>query len=89
MKKTLTVLILCFIASSLFAMTFEQTLKFCKTTQLWLPVLLEHSVLNGEGVCKAGGGSSCYEVSHLSADDLINQVVKICGTKVLHWGFAK
>ena len=55
----------------------------------------------GEGVCKAGNGSGCYNVSSLreglckvagicnaeSAIDIINSAIKICGTKVLHFGF--
>ena len=57
----------------------------------------------GEGVCKANGGSSCYNVQSLTeglckaagicrvsgAVDLINQVMGLCGTKVLHFGFSR
>ena len=57
----------------------------------------------GEGVCKANNGSSCYNVQSLTdglckaagicsvngAVDLINQVIGLCGTKVLHFGFSR
>ena len=57
----------------------------------------------GEGVCKANNGSSCYNVQSLTdglckaagicsvngALDLINQVIGLCGTKVLHFGFSR
>ena len=57
----------------------------------------------GEGVRKANGGSSCYNVQSLTeglckaagicrvsgAVDLINQVMELCGTKVLHFGFSR
>jgi len=57
----------------------------------------------GEGVCRAGGGTSCSFVSSLgegickasgicdfgggSAIDIINAVVGMCGTRVLHYGY--
>jgi hypothetical protein len=57
----------------------------------------------GEGVCRAGGGTSCSYVSSLgegickasgicdfgggSAIDIINAVVGMCGTRVLHYGY--
>jgi hypothetical protein len=57
----------------------------------------------GEGVCRAAGGTSCSFVSSLgegickasgicdfgggSAIDIINAVVGMCGTRVLHYGY--
>ena len=59
----------------------------------------------GDGICRAGGGSSCHYVTSLregickasgicnfgggSAIEVINAVVSVCGTKVLHYGFSR
>jgi uncharacterized membrane protein len=52
-------------SNSSLSQTFEQELKFCATSSLWLPVLFENAGVRGEDICKAGGGSSCYNVSSI------------------------
>jgi len=57
----------------------------------------------GDGICRAGGGSGCYNVTSLrdgicrasgicdfgggSAIEIINAIIGVCGTRVLHYGF--
>ena len=88
-------------SNSSLSQTFEQELKFCATSSLWLPVLFENAGVRGEDICKAGGGSSCYNVSSIgegickaggicnasTAIEIINAVKDVCGKKVLHYGF--
>ena len=85
------------------AQQFERQLNFCATASLWLPVLFENAGVDGADLCKVSGGTSCSFVSSLgegickasgicdfgggSAIDIINAVVGMCGTRVLHYGY--
>lgn len=57
-KYFATLLLLWPLASQ--ARTFDETLRFCSTTQMWIQVLLHSGGIRGEDVCKIGGAPS-YE----------------------------
>ena len=70
---------------------------------LWLPVLSENAGVDGADLCRVSGGTGCSYVSSLrdgicrasgicdfgggSAIEIINEIVGVCGTKVLNYGF--
>ena len=70
---------------------------------LWLPVIFENAGVVGEDLCKVSGGSGCYSVTSLreeicnasgirnfgsgSAIEIINAILGVFGTRVLHYGF--
>ena len=64
MKRLLLSIMAVFsLSNSTHAQSFDETQKFCYVAQMWVPMLMESSGVNGEDVCRAGGGTICSGVS--------------------------
>jgi UDP-3-O-[3-hydroxymyristoyl] glucosamine N-acyltransferase len=64
MKRLLLSIMAVFsLSNSTHAQSFDETQKFCYVAQMWVPMLMESSGVNGEDVCRVGGGTICSGVS--------------------------
>ncbi|MDQ0319044.1 putative salt-induced outer membrane protein YdiY [Pararhizobium capsulatum DSM 1112] len=61
-----TAFLLMGLPSSSFSETFEQTQKFCKISQMLIPIFLDGGKISGESVCKASGVASYNCTSNMS-----------------------